>query len=93
VATVLFTLRMALPWPATWPLWRALAGVASALVFVYVSGWCLARLAALGQPRLAGSSSSGPGWASPSAAFGHGHGGAGLRAATGWALFACWRWC
>ncbi|HNK18612.1 MAG TPA: YbfB/YjiJ family MFS transporter, partial [Piscinibacter sp.] len=44
VATVLLTLGMALPGAALWPLWRGLAGVASALVFVYVSGWCLARL-------------------------------------------------
>ena len=44
VATVLLTLGMALPLPALWPLWRALAGVASALVFVYVAGWCLALL-------------------------------------------------
>jgi MFS family permease len=89
VATVLFTLCIALPWPATWPLWRALAGVASAVVFVYVSGWCLARLAALGQPRLAGLIFVGPGLGIAVSGFlatalvAHG-----LRAATGWALFA-----
>ena len=32
------------------PWLSALAGMASALVFVYVSGWCLARLTALGAP-------------------------------------------
>lgn len=60
-ATVLLTLGMALPWPAAWPLWRGLAGVASALVFVYVSGWCLARLSELGAPALAGIIFVGPG--------------------------------
>jgi len=61
VATVLLTVGMALPWPAAWPLWRGLAGVASALVFVQVSGWCLARLSALGAPALAGIIYVGPG--------------------------------
>ena len=61
VVTVLLTLAMALPLPALWPLWRGLAGVASALVFVYVSGWCLARLTALGAQALAGVIFVGPG--------------------------------
>jgi len=61
VATVLLTLGMALPWSALWPLGRWLAGVASALVFVYTSGWCLARLTALGAPALAGIVFVGPG--------------------------------
>ena len=52
---------MALPWPAAWPLWRFLAGVASALVFVYSSGWCLQQLTAHGAPRLAGLIYVGPG--------------------------------
>jgi MFS family permease len=61
VATVLLTLGMALPWSAAWVLWRALAGMASAVVFVYVSGWCLARLSAMGAPSLAGIIFVGPG--------------------------------
>lgn len=61
VATVALTLAMALPWPQGWAAMRLLAGVASALVFVYTSGWCLARLAALGAPRLAGLIYVGPG--------------------------------
>jgi hypothetical protein len=61
VATVVLTLGMALAWPAAWPLWRLLAGMASALVFVYSSGWCLARLTALGAPALAGLMFVGPG--------------------------------
>ena len=89
VATVLLTLGMALPLPALWPLWRLLAGMASALVFVYVAGWCLTRLAALGAPALAGLIFVGPGLgiaasglaASAMLALG-------WQAATGWAVFA-----
>ena len=89
VATVLLTLGMALPLPALWPLWRALAGMASALVFVYVAGWCLARLSALGAPALAGIIFVGPGLgiaasglaASAMVALG-------VHAATGWVVFA-----
>ncbi|MFO1273478.1 MAG: YbfB/YjiJ family MFS transporter [Rubrivivax sp.] len=89
VATMLLTLGMALPWPAAWALWRGLAGVASALVFVYVSGWCLARLSALGAPSLAGIIYVGPGLGiavsgfAATAMVAHG-----LRAATGWTVFA-----
>ena len=61
VATVVLTLAMAVYWPLAWPLWRFLAGMASALVFVYTSGWCLARLAVLGAPTLAGVIYVGPG--------------------------------
>jgi MFS family permease len=61
VATVLLTLAMAQAWSAAWPLWRLLAGMASAVVFVYGSGWCLARLTALGAPSLAGIIFVGPG--------------------------------
>lgn len=89
VATVLLTLGMALPLPALWPLWRGLAGMASALVFVYVAGWCLARLAVLGAPALAGLIFVGPGLgiaasglaASAMVAWG-------VHADTGWAVFA-----
>ncbi len=45
VATVLLTLAMALDWPGAWPALRFAAGVASAVVFVFTNGWCLARLA------------------------------------------------
>ena len=61
VWTVLLTLAMAIDWPAVWALWRFLAGMASALVFVYTTGWCLARLTALGAPALAGVIYMGPG--------------------------------
>lgn len=89
VATVLLTLGMALPWSATWALWRGLAGVASAVVFVYVSTWCLARLSALGAPSLAGIIYVGPGLGIAVSGFAATAMVAqGLRAATGWALFA-----
>ena len=60
-ATALLTLAMALPWPAAWPALRFAAGVASAYVFVYSSGWCLAQLAARGAPALGGVMFAGPG--------------------------------
>ncbi len=61
LATVLLTLLMAAPLPSLWPLARFMAGLASALVFVYVSGWCLARLGALGASSMAGLIYVGPG--------------------------------
>ncbi len=92
VATVVLTAAMSLPVPALWPLWplwRFLAGLASALVFVYLSGWCLARLSAMGRPALAGLIFVGPGLGiavSGLAASGMVAGGA--RASTAWAAFA-----
>ena len=61
VGTGLLTLAMALPFEATWAALRFAAGLASALVFVYSSGWCLARLAALGKASLGGLMFAGPG--------------------------------
>ena len=89
VATVVLTLGLALPPAAAWPLWRFLAGVASALVFVYTSGWCLGRLASLGAPSLGGVIYTGPGLgiaASGLAATAMVAGG--WSAAAGWAVFA-----
>lgn len=60
-ATVLLTLCMALPLPAAWPALRLAAGVASALVFVNISGWCMVRLVALGRPAMGGLIFCGPG--------------------------------
>jgi MFS family permease len=88
-ATVLLTLGMALPWPAAWGLWRGLAGVASALVFVYVSGWCLARLSELGAPALAGVIFVGPGLGIAVSGFAvTAMVTLDLRAAAGWVCFA-----
>lgn len=61
VATGLLTLAMAAPLPAAWATLRFLAGVASAIVFVYTSGWCLARLARLGASAVGGAIYAGPG--------------------------------
>jgi hypothetical protein len=60
-ATVVLTLAMALPWPAAWPTWRFLAGVASAYALVHTSGWCLAALARQDATRLGGVVFTGPG--------------------------------
>ena len=87
--TVVLALGMALQTPTVWPLWRFLAGIASALVFVYTSGWCLARLAAAGTPQLGGIIFVGPGLGiavSGLAATAMVAGG--LSAATGWAAMA-----
>ena len=61
VATALLTLGMALPWPRAWPTLRFAAGVASAFVFVYTSGWCLALLARRNATRIGGAMFTGPG--------------------------------
>lgn len=87
-ATVLLTLGMALPLPDTWPALRFAAGVASALVFLNVSVWCMVRLVALGHAALGGLIFCGPGLgivltglsASAMVALG-------WPAAAGWAVF------
>ena len=60
-ATGVLTLAMALPLPAAWPPLRFLAGVASAMVFVFGSGWCLTQLALQGRAALGGAMFAGPG--------------------------------
>ena len=89
VATVLLTLGMAQIWPAVWPLWRFLAGMASAVVFVYGSTWCLARLTALGAPTLGGLMFVGPGLGiTVSGLAASAMVAAGWSAAAGWLAFA-----
>jgi MFS family permease len=61
VSTLLFTLGMAVPWDTFWPFLRFWAGVASALVFVYTSGWCLSQVALRGHSSLAALIYTGPG--------------------------------
>ena len=61
VATCVLTLGMALHLPALWPWLRFAAGVASAFVFVFTSGWCLARLAERNASNLGGLMYTGPG--------------------------------
>ncbi|MFZ4287767.1 YbfB/YjiJ family MFS transporter [Variovorax sp. HJSM1_2] len=89
VATCALTLGMAWHWAALWPLLRFVSGVASAFVFVYTSGWCLARLARLGVPEMGGFIYVGPGAGITlsgllaSAMVAHG-----WAASSGWLLFA-----
>lgn len=89
VATVLLTLGMALPGGMlAWSVWRAAAGVASGLVLVYTSGWCMQRLAELGHPTLGGLIFCGPGIGivvTGVSAFAMV--GAGWHAVTGWMAF------
>ena len=88
VATGLLTLGMALPAPALWPLLRFAAGVASALVFVYTSGWCLAQLARREASALGGVMYAGPGAGIVvSGLFASGMVQWQWRAATGWLIF------
>ena len=61
VSTCLLTLGMALDAPALWPSLRFLAGVASAFVFIFSSGWCLSELAKRDASRLGGVMFAGPG--------------------------------
>ncbi|MBC7471193.1 MAG: YbfB/YjiJ family MFS transporter [Ramlibacter sp.] len=61
VATALLTLGMALNAPAAWPFLRFAAGITSAFVFVYTSGWCLSQLALRGMPTLGALIYTGPG--------------------------------
>ena len=59
--TCVLTLGMALHLPALWPVLRFLAGVASAFVFVFNSGWVLAQLAKRGASSLGAAMYAGPG--------------------------------
>ncbi len=60
--TVVLTLAMALPGGmVAWLAWRTLAGIASAVVMVYATAWCMQRLAELGHPALGGLMFAGPG--------------------------------
>src|SRR6478735_5732286 len=60
-ATALLTAAMAWHWPAGWVLWRFAAGVASAVVFLYTSGFCLEQLAHRGVPAMGALIYVGPG--------------------------------
>jgi predicted MFS family arabinose efflux permease len=61
VSTGVLTLAMALNWPAAWPALRFAAGVTSAVVFVFTSGWCMSQLAQRGMPAMGGLIYVGPG--------------------------------
>jgi MFS family permease len=88
VATTLLTLGMALQVPAAWPLLRFAAGVASALVFVYTSGWCLSQLARRNAPMMGGVIYAGPGAGiALSGLFASGMVALQWRASAGWLIF------
>ncbi len=61
IATGVLTLAMAWQLPALWPTLRFAAGVVSAVVFVYTSGWCLSQLSLRGVPAMGGIIYAGPG--------------------------------
>ncbi|MFC0128926.1 YbfB/YjiJ family MFS transporter [Ralstonia solanacearum] len=62
VATVLLTAGMGvLQGQPAWLVLRFVAGMASALVFVFTAGWCLHRLTELGHAKLGGIIFCGPG--------------------------------
>ncbi|MEI7785128.1 MAG: YbfB/YjiJ family MFS transporter [Betaproteobacteria bacterium] len=61
LATIVLTWAMQAPLSWSWAWLRFGAGLASALVFVYTSGWCLSQLGRLGRPQWAGAIYAGPG--------------------------------
>ncbi|NMM10778.1 MAG: YbfB/YjiJ family MFS transporter [Polaromonas sp.] len=88
VATGVLTLAMAGHFPAAWPALRFAAGVTSAVVFVFTSGWCLSRLARLGVPAMGGVIYAGPGAGIVvSGLFASGMVAWHWTAATGWLIF------
>jgi MFS family permease len=88
VATCFLTLGMALNVPALWPALRFAAGVASAFVFVFTSGWCLARLAEQHASNLGGIIYTGPGVGiAISGVLASGMVALQWKAATGWLIF------
>jgi hypothetical protein len=89
VATAVATLAAALPWPASWPALRLLAGATSAVVLVYTSGWCLGRLAGAGASALGGVVYAGPGVGiAASGVLGMAMAAAQWSAAAAWTMFA-----
>lgn len=88
VATGVLTLAMGWHFPAAWPLLRFAAGVTSAVVFVFTSGWCLSQLAKRGVPAMGGIIYVGPGAGIVvSGLFATGMVAWHWTAATGWMLF------
>ena len=87
VATCVLTLGMALNLPALWPWLRFAAGVASAFVFIFTSGWCLARLGERHASHLGGIVYTGPGAGiALSGVLASGMVGLHWRAAAGWLI-------
>ncbi|WP_332776020.1 YbfB/YjiJ family MFS transporter [Polaromonas sp.] len=88
VMTAVLTCSMAWQFPSAWPALRFAAGVTSAVVFVFTSGWCLSRLARLGVPALGGVIYAGPGAGIVvSGLFASGMVAWGWTSAAGWMIF------
>jgi MFS family permease len=88
-ATVLLTLAMAFDLPFAWASLRFLSGIISAFVFVFMSGWCLKRLAEMGASALSGVIYTGPGIGiTLSGVVAYGVTAANGSAAAGWIAFA-----
>ncbi len=88
VATGVLTLAMGWHVPAAWPFLRFAAGVTSAVVFVFTSGWCLSQLAKRGVPAMGGIIYVGPGAGIVvSGLFATGMVAWHWTAATGWMIF------
>ena len=88
VATGVLTLAMGWHFPAAWPFLRFAAGVTSAVVFVFTSGWCLSQLARRGVPAMGGIIYVGPGAGIVvSGLFATGMVAWHWTAATGWMIF------
>ncbi len=88
LATGVLTLAMAWQASVAWPILRFAAGVTSAVVFVFTSGWCLSQLARRGVPELGGVIYVGPGAGIVvSGLFASGMVAWHWTAATGWLIF------
>lgn len=59
--TAVLTAAMALNWPGAWASLRFVSGVASAVVFLNITLWCMSQLAHLGRPQMGGLLFCGPG--------------------------------
>ncbi|MGN7771803.1 YbfB/YjiJ family MFS transporter [Phyllobacterium sp. 22552] len=87
-STVLLTAMMCTPYAQAWSALRFLAGVASAVGFVFTSGWCLAQLSGSGNS-FASAIFTGPGAGiAVSGLAASGMAVLGLSAATAWLVFA-----
>ena len=87
--TAVLTAAMALQLPEAWASLRFVSGVASAVVFLNITLWCMSQLAHLGKPALGGLVFCGPGIGIVVTGLAtSGMVGAGWQAASGWLVFA-----
>ena len=87
--TALLTAAMALHVPGAWATLRFVSGVASAVVFLNITLWCMSQLAHLGRPALSGLLFCGPGIGIALTGLAtSGMVAAGWHAVSGWLVFA-----